>query len=180
MRSSAQLPTSHPPPEGCTDAPKEGSKITDKEGVRVSEAEIAAHWLEEANFQPGAEFIAQANMTDPGMFERFQLDKFPDCFKEYADLLSWDQYWHTTLDTNNAPHWRWFGGDRLQRQLQLRGPPPRPVADSGSRILITMDGDYRNGELLDHKIKSDEAAQVSEQGGQPVDKVSVWGRHAGQ
>ena len=45
--------------------------------------------------------------------ERFSIDKFPECFKEYADMLSWDQYWHTTLDTNNAPFWKWFVGGKL-------------------------------------------------------------------
>src|ERR1019366_2186521 len=31
----------------------------------------------------------------------------------YADLLSWDEYWHTTLDTSNAPFWKWFVGGKL-------------------------------------------------------------------
>jgi hypothetical protein len=31
------------------------------------------------------------------------------------------------------------------------------IADSGSHILVTMDGYYRNGELIDHKTKADEA-----------------------
>src|SRR5262249_50445039 len=63
--------------------------------VAVSEAEIAAHWREEEYFQPSPKFIGQANASDPAIFERFSLDKFPECFKEYADLLTWDHYWHT-------------------------------------------------------------------------------------
>ena len=31
------------------------------------------------------------------------------------------------------------------------------IADSGSHILVTMDGYYRNGELIDHKAKADQA-----------------------
>jgi acetyl-CoA synthetase len=54
------------------------------------------------------------------------------------------------------------------------------IADSGSKILITMDGYYRSGELLDHKAKSDEAVAVSEDEGQPVDKVLVWRRYTGR
>ena len=39
------------------------------------------------------------------------------------------------------------------------------IADSGSRILITMDGYYRSGTLTDHKVKADEAlAEAREQG----------------
>lgn len=35
------------------------------------------------------------------------------------------------------------------------------IADSGSHILVTMDGYYRNGELLDHKAKADEAVATA-------------------
>ena len=38
-------------------------------------------------------------MTDPGIYDRFAIENFPECFKEYADLLSWDKYWHTTFST---------------------------------------------------------------------------------
>jgi acetyl-CoA synthetase len=54
------------------------------------------------------------------------------------------------------------------------------IADSGSHILVTMDGYYRNGELADHKAKADEAVAAAEKLGQQVDKVLVWRRHAGQ
>lgn len=242
--------------------------MTNKEGIQVSEAEIAAHWQEEEYFYPSSQFIAQANMTDPGIYERFQLENFPENFKEYADLLSWDQYWHTTLDTSNAPNWRWFVGGRINASyncvdrhlpqyknkaaiiwvpepeaeahvaityqelyvrvnevaallkdfagvkagdrvtLHLPMVPELPIsmlacarlgaihsevfggfsgkacgeriADSGSRVLITMDGYYRSGELLDHKAKSDEAVVVSEKEGQAVDKVLVWRRYSGR
>ena len=79
----------------------------------VSEAQIAVHWREEEYYPPPASFVAQANANDPAIRERFTEDKFPDCFKEYADLLTWDQTWHTTLDTSNAPFYKWFVGGRL-------------------------------------------------------------------
>jgi acetyl-CoA synthetase len=234
----------------------------------VSEAQIAVHWREEETYFPPARFIAQANAADPEIRARFAEDRFPDCFKEYADLLSWDAYWHTTLDTSNPPFWKWFVGGRLNasyncvdRHLaanrnkaaliwvpepETDGPvaityqelyrqvnefaallrrsagvetgdrvtfhlpmvPELPVsmlacarlgvihsevfggfsgaacgdriADSGSRILVTMDGYYRNGELVDHKSKADEAIAVAGKLGQQVDKVLVWRRHPGQ
>jgi acetyl-CoA synthetase len=31
----------------------------------------------------------------------------------YADMLSWDRYWRTTLDTSNPPFWKWFVGGKL-------------------------------------------------------------------
>ncbi len=85
----------------------------EKESVDTSEAEIAVHWGEEKYVYPSNEFIAQANMTDPAVFDRFSLENFPNCFKEYADLLSWYEYWHTTLDTSDAPCFKWFVGGKI-------------------------------------------------------------------
>jgi acetyl-CoA synthetase len=79
----------------------------------VSEAQIAVHWPEEAYFSPPNAFIAQANLVDASVFQRFSLDKFPECFKEFADLLDWSKYWETTLDASNPPFWRWFVGGRI-------------------------------------------------------------------
>jgi acetyl-CoA synthetase len=236
--------------------------------ARLSEAQIAVHWPEEKYYFPPAGFIGQANAADPAILERFSEAQFPECFKEYADLLSWDAYWHTTLDTSNPPFWKWFVGGRLNASYNcvdrhlatsrnkaaliwvpepeseatqaityqdlytrisefaalLRGfagvevgdrvtfhlpmVPELPVsmlacarlgvihsevfggfsgaacgdriADSGSRVLVTMDGYYRNGELIDHKAKADEAVATARDRGVEVDKVLVWRRHPGQ
>ena len=234
------------------------------EEVEVSESQIAAHWQEEELIGPSTGFIAQANMADPAVHERFKKENFPEYFREYADLLTWDQYWHTTLDTSNPPFWKWFVGGKLNasyncvdrhlataknkaafiwvsedeeeldrvityQDLYVRVnefaallrdfagvkagdrvtfhmpmTPELPVAmlacarlgavhsqvfggfsgsacgdrivDSGSSILITIDAYYRNGDLLDHKIKADEAVAQAEKGGATVDKVLVWRR----
>ena len=235
---------------------------------QLSEAQIAVHWREEEYYPPPTTFVAQANAADPAIADRFSEEHFPECFREYADLLDWDAYWHTTLDTSNPPFWTWFAGGRLNachncvdrhvpengnkaaiiwvpepedraatvityRELYrrvnefaalLRGycgvrpgdrvtfhlpmVPELPVAmlacarlgvvhsevfggfsgpacggriaDSGSRILITMDGYYRSGELVDHKVKADEAVEEARAQGQEVDRVLVFRRHAGE
>ena len=79
----------------------------------LSEAQIAVHWREEEYLQPRTSFIGQANASDPAIYDRFSEERFPECFREYADLLHWDRYWHTTLDTSNPPFWKWFVGGRL-------------------------------------------------------------------
>jgi len=81
--------------------------------VETSENQIAVHWQEEEYFYPSTDFIAQANMTDEGVYERFSLDNFPNCFKEYADLLYWHEYWDTILDTSDAPCYKWFKGGKI-------------------------------------------------------------------
>jgi acetyl-CoA synthetase len=85
----------------------------DEMEVEVNEAQIAVHWQEEDYYQPSEEFKAQANVNDKSIYDRFSLDNFPECFTEYADLLSWDEKWHTTLDTSDAPLWKWFVGGKL-------------------------------------------------------------------
>ena len=87
--------------------------MSEKERVETSEAQIAVHWQEEGYYYPSAKFIAQANMTDETIYERFSLENFPNCYKEYADLLEWYEYWHTILDTSDAPCWKWFVGGKI-------------------------------------------------------------------
>ena len=81
--------------------------------LKENEAQIAVHWKEEEFYYPSAKFIGQANLNDPAVVERFSERHFPECFREYAELLHWDQYWHTTLDTSNPPFWKWFVGGKL-------------------------------------------------------------------
>jgi len=239
-----------------------------KRQAGVTEAQIAVHWKEEDYFPPSAKFIGQANAADPGILERFSEEHFPECFKEYADLLTWDKYWHTKLDTSNAPFWKWFVGGRLNacyncvdRHLAKNRnkaafiwvPEPEEeedrvityqelyvqvnefaallrdfcglktgdrvtfhmpmlpelsvsmlacarlgiihsqvfggfsgqacgdrIIDSGSHVLVTMDAYYRNGSLIDHKAKADEAVARAESEGVHVDKVLIWRRYPQQ
>src|ERR1700674_3893558 len=92
---------------------KDVKKHERKLGKRVSEAQIAVHWKEEEYFYPSAKFVAQANLSDPTVVEKFSEEHFPECFHEYAQLLDWDHYWHTTLDTSHPPFWTWFVGGKL-------------------------------------------------------------------
>ncbi len=87
--------------------------MAEKEVVETSEAEIAVHWQEEDYYYPSPEFIAQANMTDKSIYDRFSLKNFPNCYKEYADLLTWYEYWETILDTSDAPCFKWFKGGKI-------------------------------------------------------------------
>jgi acetyl-CoA synthetase len=244
-------------------------QAAEPEVVQAAEAEIAVHWREENFIFPPPTFIGQANLTDPSINQRFHEEKFPECFREYADLLTWDEYWHTTLDDSNPPFWKWFvggklnvsyncvdrhldkyknkaaiifvpepegdapvvvtyqelwvrvnemaallrdfaglkTGDRVTIHLPMTPELPitmlacarlgvihsvvfggfsgeacgRRAADSQSHVLITMDGYYRNGNLIDHKTATVEnALNASREDGHEVDKVLVWQRYPGK
>src|ERR1700679_2211473 len=234
----------------------------------ATEGQSAAQWRGEEDYYPRATCTDEANLTDTNVMKNFGDKNFPECFREYANLLSWDQYWHTTLDTSNPPFWKWFVGGKINasyncvdrplakyknkaalifvaepeseatisvtyRELYVRVNefaallrdfcglksgdrvtihmpmvPELPItmlacarlgvihsvvfggfsgeacgmraADSGSRVLITMDGYYRNGKMIDHKAGADIALNIAKQEGQTVDKVLVWRRHPGK
>lgn len=242
--------------------------MTAADEAEVSEAQIAVHWREEPLINPPPSFIAQANMNDKSVFERFSEKNFPECFNEYADLLSWDSHWHTTLDSSKPPFWKWFVGGKLNaayncvdRHLPKFGSkaaiiwvpepedehyrvisyhglygrvnefalvlnefaglragdritfhlpmvPELPISmlasarlgiihnqvfggfsakacaermeDSGSQVLVTVDGYYRNGQLIDKKKEADVTVEEAKKLGVDVKKVLVWRRHPGK
>ncbi len=112
-----------------------------KEMTEVSEAQIAVHWREEEYFNPPQKFIAQANMPDSKILERFGLDKFPDCFKEYADMVSWFEPYHTVLDTSNAPFWKWFTGGKINASYNC---VDRHLAKYRNKAAIIFVGEPEN------------------------------------
>jgi acetyl-CoA synthetase len=241
----------------------------DAAATAATEAQIAVHWKEEQYEYPPAKFIGQANLTDPAITERFSEKNFPECFREYADMLSWDAYWQQTFDGSNPPFWKWFVGGKLNacyncvdRHLEkyrnkaalIFVPEPesqqhvvityqelynrvnevavllrdfaglktgdrvtihmpmipelpitmlacarlgiihsvvfggfsgeacgRRIADSGSRVLVTADGYYRNGSLIDHKSATVETAvDIAKREDHELEKVLVWRREAGK
>ena len=112
----------------------------------ISEAEIAVHWGEESYFHPPMTFVAQANLTDPHIRERYSLDNFPEYFKEFAELLSWDKYWEKTLDSSNPPFYRWFVGGKLNASYNC---VDRHLAEHSNKTAIHFVPEPEN-ERIDH------------------------------
>ena len=236
--------------------------------AQTTDAQIAVHWKEEEYYRPSPAFVAQANLTDPAVNDRFAEKNFPDCFNEYAQMLTWYAPWRTTLDTSDPPFWKWFvggtinasfncidrhlakyrnkaaiitvpepededpvaltyqelfvrvnefaallrdfaglkAGDRVTIHMPMLAELPITMlacarlgvihsvvfggfsgeacglraADSGSRVLIYMDGYHRSGKLIDHKAAAEIAVATAEKEGQKIDKVLVWRRYPGK
>jgi acetyl-CoA synthetase len=236
--------------------------------AETTEAQIAVHWKEEGYIQPPRSFVDQANLKDPSVNDRFQEANFPKCFEEYADMLTWYERWHTVLDTEKPPFWKWFVGGKLNASFNCVDrhlaqhknkaalvfvPEPEdeaPVAvtyqelfvrvnefaallrdfcglkagdrvtihmpmvaelpitmlacarlgivhsvvfggfsgeacglraaDSGSKVLIYMDGYYRSGKMIDHKAAAELAVAEAQKEGQNIEKVLVWRRYPGK
>jgi len=78
----------------------------------MSEEKPLESQLEEREYyRPPAEFVGQANVTDPDVYDRF--DEFPEGFEEFAELLDWDEYWDETFDGSDPPFFEWFVGGKL-------------------------------------------------------------------
>src|SRR5260370_37492110 len=101
----------------------QGQAAEASESREVSEAQIAVHWREEGYYPPPAAFVAQANASDPAILDEFSEDKYPEGFNAYADLLTWYQPWHTTLDTCSAPFWKWCVCGELNAPRKGVDPP---------------------------------------------------------
>ena len=196
------------------------------------------------------------------------IDNFPDCYKEFADMLDWYKPYDNILDSSNPPFFKWFIGGKLNASYNCidRHLPkyknktaihfvPEPenepvrhityqelyvrvnefavllkdfcglkagdtvtlhmpmipelvvvmlacarigvihsqvfsgfsgkacadrVADAKSKVLITADSYYRNGNLLDHKEKADIACNEALKRGQEIEKVLIWQRYPGK
>jgi acetyl-CoA synthetase len=229
---------------------------------------IAVHWREEEKIQPPPEFVEQANVRDPAIFERMSEAHFPECFDEYAELLDWRRKWDKTLDASRPPFFKWFvggelnacencvdrhldnaaervayhfvpeaeeeapvaltygelhrrvnalaavlredcglkRGDRATLYLPMTlelpiamlacarlgvihssvfsgysgGACAERIVDSESRVLITIDAYRRGGKLLDHKKKSDVAADKAKEEGCAIERMLVFKRFAGE
>lgn len=234
----------------------------------VSEAQIAVHWKEEEHIKPSNKFILQANMTDAKILDKFGINNFPDCYKDYADMLDWYKPYDTILDSSNPPFYKWFAGGKLNASyncvdrhlpkyknktalhfvpepedeplqhityqelyvkvnefaallrdfcglkagntvtLHMPMTPELPIVmlacarlgvihsqvfsgfsgkacadrivDAKSKVLVTMDAYYRNGNLLDHKKNADIAYDEALKDGQKVEKVLIWQRYPGR
>jgi len=85
-----------------------------KENFKLAgEAQIAVHWKEEELYPAPAKFVQQANLKDEAARERFSEKNFPQCFEEYARMLTWYEPWNKVLDTSDPPFWKWFVGGKL-------------------------------------------------------------------
>ncbi|WP_129114941.1 acetate--CoA ligase [Halegenticoccus tardaugens] len=76
------------------------------------DAELEARLAEQEAFEPSEEFVAQANVTDEGIYEEFE-ENWPECWERAADLLDWYDGYDRVLDDGDAPFYEWFTGGSL-------------------------------------------------------------------
>lgn len=86
---------------------------------------IEALLQEERNFPPSVEFIAQANISDPNVYEEAERD-FEGFWANWAEELDWFKKWDKVLEWD-PPFVKWFVGGKINASYNcldrhLKGP----------------------------------------------------------
>ncbi|HET8593472.1 MAG TPA: acetate--CoA ligase [Solirubrobacterales bacterium] len=87
----------------------------------------------ERTFPPPEEFAAQANATDPGVYERAAAD--PETWwASWAEKLDWITPWEQVLDWSDPPFAKWFVGGKLNASANCLDRHVQ--AGRGARVAI--------------------------------------------
>src|ERR1700752_4875337 len=125
-------------------------------------AEIADLLQEDRSFPPPAEFRAQANINDPGIYERAERD--PEAFwASFASELEWFTKWSQVVEWK-PPHAKWFIGGTMNASVNcvdrhVRGPRRNKAAliwegEPGDRRTLTYFDLYRQVSQFANVMKS--------------------------
>src|SRR6201988_3497299 len=125
-------------------------------------AEIADLLQEDRSFPPPAEFRAQANINDPGIYERAERD--PEAFwASFASELEWFTKWSQVVEWK-PPHAKWFIGGTMNASVNcvdrhVRGPRRNKAAliwegEPGDRRTLTYFDLHREVSKFANVLKS--------------------------
>jgi len=97
---------------------------------------LESRLTEQEYFRPPTNFVGQANVTDPAIYERFE-ENYPECFEEYAELLDWERRWDQVLDDSNPPFFEWFVGGKLNASYNC---VDRHLEDRKNQAALVWEG----------------------------------------
>ena len=81
-----------------------------EEEVQVPELDVLMET--EETFPPPDDFAADANISDPGVYEKAASDR-EAWWASWAEKLDWIEPWDEVLDWSDPPHAKWFEGGKL-------------------------------------------------------------------
>ncbi|WIV67918.1 acetate--CoA ligase [Natrialbaceae archaeon AArc-T1-2] len=136
---------------------------------------LEARLEEQETFEPPAEFVEQANVTDESIYEQFE-QEWPECWERAADFLEWEQAYDEVLVEDDAPTYQWFTGGKLNASYNCLD---RHVEDGrGDAVAIEWEGElgeqrtYTYAELLAEV--NEFAAALRELGVEEDDVVTMY------
>ncbi|UPV99602.1 acetate--CoA ligase [Halorussus gelatinilyticus] len=139
-------------------------------------AELEARLEEQDEFEPPAEFVSQANVSDDSIYDEFEED-WPECWERAAELLDWDESYDEVLDASNPPFYEWFTGGKLNASANCLD---RHLDERGDEAAIEWVGEptdeenrtYTYEEL--HREVNEFAAALKELGVGEDDVVTMY------
>lgn len=67
----------------------------------------------DTKISPPEEFVEQANVTDPDIYNEFK-NNWPECWKQGANLLNWKRKYDSIVEPiDSPPYYRWFVDGKL-------------------------------------------------------------------
>ena len=109
--------------------------MTDENGDGQLEARLA----EQEAFEPGDDFVEQANVSEESIYEEFE-ENWPECWTRAADLLDWDEEYTQVLDDSEEPFYEWFADGTLNASYNCID---RHVeAGNKNRVAIKWEGEH--------------------------------------
>ncbi|MDQ2054043.1 acetate--CoA ligase [Halobellus sp. H-GB7] len=103
------------------------------------DGDLEARLVEQESFEPTEEFVSQANVSDPGIYEEFE-ENWPHSWRRAADLLDWDREYSEILDDSNEPFYEWFPDGTLNASYNC---VDRHVENGDkNRVAIKWEGEH--------------------------------------
>ena len=131
--------------------------------------------LDQETFDPPAEFVEKALLTDPAIYEEAAKDPV-GWWEKQAEDLHWFQKWDTALDESNPPFYKWFTGGKINASYNCLD---RHVEDGkGEKVAFHWRGeqggqrDVTYAELLADTKRL--ANALTDQGVQKGDVVGIF------
>jgi len=138
--------------------------------------ELEARLEEQDAFEPPAEFVEQANVTNENIYADFEED-WPECWEGAADLLDWYDDYDQILDDSNPPFYKWFTDGKLNASHNCLD---RHLDERGDEAAIEWVGEPTDEENVTytyedlHREVNEFAAALRDMGVEEDDVVTMY------
>ncbi|MCU1456735.1 MAG: acetate--CoA ligase [Actinomycetia bacterium] len=141
----------------------------------MSDATIEALMAEGRTFAPSEEFKRNAQITDAGIYQDAESDWTGFWARQAAELLDWDQEWHTILDWK-LPFAKWFVGGKLN--VASNCLDRHVLAGKGDTVAYHWEGEPGDVRTITYQQLLDEVSRMAnglrELGVERGDRVAIY------
>ena len=125
-------------------------------------------------FEPSAEFVSQANISSPSIYEDAKHDRL-GWWAEQAEKMLWRKKWDQVLDWSNAPFAKWFVGAELNITESCLD---RHVQANPDKVAFYFEGEPGDSRVITYKELYEEVCQfangLADLGVQKGDRVAIY------